>query len=73
MITISKVSHDVSFYFSKGVDTINRSVSVEVKVLPVVAVSPLSLSAIEGKTCSSCKKRLEVSTFVASSSGEIMD
>jgi hypothetical protein len=48
-------------------------VSVEVKVLPVVAVSPLSVSAIEGKTCSSCKRRLEVSTFVASSSGEIMD
>jgi hypothetical protein len=32
------------------VDTINKTVSVEVKVVPVVAVSPLSVSATEGMT-----------------------
>jgi hypothetical protein len=45
----SKVSHGVSFYLSKGEDTINSSVSVKVKLIPVVAVFPLSVSATEGK------------------------
>ncbi|CAB4008473.1 brain-specific angiogenesis inhibitor 1-like [Paramuricea clavata] len=34
----------------KGVDTINSSVPVEVKVIPVVAVFPLSVAATEGNT-----------------------
>ncbi|CAB3985460.1 fibrillin-2 isoform X2 [Paramuricea clavata] len=33
---------------SKGEDTINSNVSVEVKVIPIVAVSPLSVAATEG-------------------------
>ena len=37
-------------FYSKGVDTINKSVSVQVKVVPVVVVSPLSVSATEGMT-----------------------
>ena len=38
----------INFLFSKGKDTINSSEPIEVKVIPVVEVSPLFVSAIEG-------------------------
>ncbi|CAB4007669.1 fibrillin-2-like isoform X48, partial [Paramuricea clavata] len=48
--TAKSDSGDYHCIASKGIDTINSSVLVEVKVIPVVAVSPLSVSAIEGTT-----------------------
>lgn len=49
----SSVSYTVfmiSIYYSKGEDTINSSVSVRVKVIPMVVVSPLYVVATEGNS-----------------------
>ncbi|CAB4021379.1 adhesion G -coupled receptor L3-like isoform X2 [Paramuricea clavata] len=46
--TAESDSADYYCIASKGIDTINSSVRVEVKVIPVVAVSPLFVSATEG-------------------------
>ena len=55
--TISVLSHTERIDFnlhlyhpcSKGGDSITSKVSVTVKVIPVVSVSPLSVSVTEGK------------------------
>ncbi|CAB4021378.1 CAVP-target [Paramuricea clavata] len=48
--TAESDSADYYCIASKGIDTINSSVRVEVKVIPVVAVSPLFVSATEADT-----------------------
>ncbi|CAB4010984.1 Brain-specific angiogenesis inhibitor 3, partial [Paramuricea clavata] len=48
--TAKSDSGDYYCIASKGVDIINRSVAVQVKVIPVVAVFPLSVAATEGHT-----------------------
>ncbi|CAB4005879.1 adhesion G -coupled receptor L3-like, partial [Paramuricea clavata] len=63
---------------SKGEDTINSSVPVEVKLIPVVAVFPLSVSATEGDTIMlTCKisvgdeENIEVMWYNSKQSGSV--
>ncbi|CAB4005878.1 adhesion G -coupled receptor L3-like [Paramuricea clavata] len=63
---------------SKGEDTINSSVPVEVKLIPVVAVFPLSVSATEGDTIMlTCKvsvgdeENIEIMWYNSKQSGSV--
>ena len=49
-ISFCIISLNLFTYFSKGEDTINKSVIIDVKVIPMVLVSPPSVSVTEGIT-----------------------
>ena len=48
MIIVRGVSHYLFPRFSKGADNTSKSVIIDVKIIPVLTVSPLSVSATEG-------------------------